>query len=335
MATTKLAIDFDSAYTNIYMIGSGMVLSEPTVAAVEDGERGAIKAIGEEASKLIGKTGKNTTIVFPVFEGEVVNERVATGVLGGFLKKLGLGGVFADITAIFSVPCGADYNMLESYRRTARAAGIAKVCFAETPILSALGQRIPFTDSKPCFVVDMAGGTTCIAALSLDGIIAGVSVNFGGNKISADLIDYIAERFGLQVGLLTAEKLKTEIGSLETGDGLSCVINGRDISTGSPRALSVKAYEIAEPIKRYFDKIAEITMEVLKKLPPEVSAEIRHSGLYLSGATSCIYGLSDYYESKFGMHVHVAENGLTATALGGGIALADKNLLKKVALDCK
>lgn len=335
MAAVKIAIDFDSAQTNVYQIGSGIVLSEPTVAAVEDGERGEIKAIGEEASKLIGKTGKNTAIVFPVFEGEIVNERVAAGVLGGFMKKLGLGGAFKDVCAIFSVPCGATYEMIEAYRRVAKASGISKTHFAETPVLSALGQRIPFTESKPCFVVDMAGGTTNIAALSLDGIIAGISVNIGGNKISADLIDYVAERFGLQTGLLTAERIKKELGSLESGDSLSGVINGRDIQSGSPRSLALKAYEIAEPIKNYFDRIAEITASVLKKLPPEVSAEIRHSGIYVSGAASCVYGLADYYENKFGMRVHVAENGATATALGGGIALSDRNLLKKAELDCK
>ncbi len=335
MAAVKLAINFDSARTDIYQIGSGMVLSEPTVAAVEDGDRGEIKAIGEEASRLIGKTGKNTAIVFPVFEGEIVSERVAAGVLGGFMKKLGLGGVFRDVTAIFAVPCGADYRVIEGYRRVAKAAGISKTHFAETPVLSALGQRIPFTESKPCFVVDMAGGTTNIAALSLDGIIAGISVNIGGNKISADLIDYVAERFGLQTGLQTAERIKKELGSLESGDALSGVINGRDVKSGAPRAIAVKAYEIAEPIKNYFDKIAELTASVLAKLPPEVSAEIHRSGIYLSGAASCVYGLGDYYESKFGMSVRVAENGASAVALGGGIALSDKNLLKKVELDCK
>lgn len=335
MSQLKFAIDFDSAYTNIYKLGSGMVLSEPTVAAVEDGERGAVKAIGTEAGKLIGKTGKDTAIVFPVFEGEIVNERVASGLLGGFLKKVGLGMGFSGAAAIFSVPCGADYAMLDSYRKVAKNSGISKVYFAETPILSALGQRIPFTDSKPCFIIDMAGGTTNIAALSLDGIIAGVSVNFGGNKISADLIDYIAEKFGLQVGLLTAERLKKEIGSLESGDALSTVVNGRDIRTGAPRAISVKAMEITEPIKNYFDKIAEIAMSVLKKLPPEVSAEIRHSGIYVSGGVSCVYGLDEYYGEKFGIKVNVAENGLTAVALGGGIALGDSALLKKIAVNYK
>ncbi len=332
MSSQKFAIDFDSTYTNIYKIGSGLVLSEQTVASVENGEKGAVKAFGTEAGRLIGKTSKNTTIVFPVFEGEIVNERVASELLGYFLKKVGLTSMFMGASAVFSVPCGADYDMLGTYRRVAKNCGINKVYFVESPILSALGQRIPFTDSKPCFVVDMSGGTTSVAALSLDGIIAGVSVNFGGNKISADIIDYVSEKFGLQIGLLTAERLKREIGSLESGDSLSTVVNGRDITTGAPRAISVKAYEIAEPIKKYYDKIAEIVMTVLKKLPPEVSAEIRHSGIYISGSEGCVYGLNKYYEDKFGMKINVAENSASAVALGGGIAMGDADLLKKIAI---
>lgn len=335
MPAQKFAVDFDSAYTNIYKLGSGLVLSEPTVAAVEEGEKGEVKAIGAEASRLIGKTGKNTAIVFPVFEGEIVNVKVAAGLLNGFLKKAGYKGFSLGASVLFSVPCGADYKMLEAYKEVASACGIGKVYFAETPVLSALGQRIPFTESKPCFVIDMSGGVTNIAALSLDGIIAGVSANFGGNKISADLIDYIAERFNLQVGLLTAERLKREIGSLESGDALSAVVNGRDLSTGAPRALAVKAMEIAAPIKKYYDKIAEIAMSVLKKLPPEVSAEIRRSGLYVSGSESGVYGLEGYYQEKFGMKVTVAETGSAAAALGGGAALGDEELLKKIIIKFK
>ncbi len=335
MATVKLAIDFDSAYTNIYMLGGGVVLSEPTVAAVNQDEKNEVKAIGEEAKRLIGKTGKNTKIVFPVFEGEIVNEKVAIGTLKGFLNKLNLGGGFSSCQAIFSVPCGVTNVMLEKYRKVAKACGISKVLFAEAPLLSALGQRIPLNDSSPCFIIDMAGGTTNIAAVSLDGIIAGISVNFGGNKISTDIIDYIAERFGLQIGLLSAERLKNEIGSLDKNDELSAIVNGRDLKTGAPRAISVKAMDIIEPVTKYFEKIAELSIAVLKKLPPEVSAEIRHAGIYISGIASSIYGLDKYLSEKFSMKVNVADTGHMSVALGGGTVIGDNELIKKIILSSK
>ncbi len=328
----KFAIDFDSSWTNIYKLGSGLVLSEPTVCAVDDGGKGAVKAIGFEANKLVGKTTKNTKTVFPVFEGEIVNEKVATELLSGFMKKIDGGNKFFGRDAVFSVPCGIDSKMLDTYRKVAKNCGFSKISFIEAPILSALGQRIPLSDSKPFFVIDMAGGTTNIATVSLDGVIAGVSVNFGVNKISADIIDYVCERYGIQIGLLTAERLRNEIGSLDVTDGLSLVINGRSVSDGNPMALSVRAMELFEPIKCYYDKIAELSLSVLRKLPPEVSAEIRHSGIYVSGIGSTVYSLEKYYTDKFKMQVNVAKNGMMNVALGGGAVLADNSLRKKLQL---
>lgn len=335
MTHEKFAIDFDSCYTNIYKLGSGLVLSEPTVAAVEDGGKGSVKAIGYEANKLIGKTTKNTRTVFPVFEGEIVNEKVATELLAGFMKKVGGYGKLFSSEALFSVPCGVDYKMLEKYRKVGKSCGFSKITFIEAPLLSALGQRIPLSDSKPFFIIDMAGGTTNIAAVSLDGVIAGVSVNFGANKISADIIDFVSERFGIQIGLLTADRLKKEIGSLDINDGLSIVVNGRNIKTGKPTSLSIKACDLFEPIKEYYDKIADIALSVLQKLAPEVSAEIRHSGIYISGISSSIYGLKNYYRDKFDMQINLAENGLMSIALGGGVTLSNALLKKKLALNIK
>lgn len=327
----KFAIDFDSSYTNVYKLGSGLVLSEPSVASVEEGEKRAVKAIGYEAYRLIGKTAKNTKIVFPVFEGEIVNEKVATEVLDGFLRKV-KPERFSPASALFAVPCGATFDMIEKCKTVARNCGIVKSFFVESPILSAIGQRIPLSDSKPCFIIDMAGGSTNIASVTLDGVIAGVSVNFGGNKVSADVIDFIAEEYGLHIGLQTAERIRKEIGSLKTNDGLATVVNGRDMKSGKPRSISVRAMDLVSAVSAYYDKIAELGLEMLKKLPPEVSAEVRQEGLYVSGIASSVYGLAEYYSEKFGMKVNVSENGVTDVALGGGIVIGNPDLLKKIAL---
>ena len=332
MAVQKLAVDFDSVHTNIYLVGGGLVLSEPTVAAVGFDDKREVKAVGDEAKKLIGKTAKNTKIVFPVFEGEIVNEKVAVSLLSAFLDKVCTKSGLFGPHVLFPVPCGVNADTIDKYKKLAKRCGVSKTYFAEAPILSALGQRIPLNDATPCFVVDMAGGVTNIAAVSLDGVIAGVSVNFGANKISTDIIDYVADRFGLQIGLLTAERLKSEISSLDEFDALSTIVNGRDVKTGAPRSLSLKAKDIFEPTKKYFDKISELSLELLKKLPPEVSAEIRHAGIYVSGIGANVYGLEKYYASKFGIKTNVAENAMMAVALGGGIAIGDNDLLKKITL---
>ncbi len=331
MAREKFAVDLDSAYTNIYKIGSGLVLSEPTVAAVEDGSKVSVKAIGTEAYKLLGKTSKNTKIVFPVFEGEIVNADVCSDMLSGFLKKVKTGRWQRPV-ALFSVPCGVNSKTIDDYRKISSACGIGKTYFVESPILSALGQRVPLTESLPCFCVDMAGGVTNIAAVSLDGVIAGISVNFGGNKISADIIDYVSDFYGVQIGLQSAEKLKREIASLDENDELSVVVNGRDTDTGAPRSVSVKAADLIKPVRKYYDKIAELATDLLRKLPPEVSAEISHSGIYVSGTESGVYGLARYYEKLFGINVSVEKKGRMSVALGGGIALGNEELLKKISL---
>ncbi len=335
MSKIKLSVDFDSFYTSIYRSEYGVVLKEPSVAAVDEAQNGAVKAIGNEAKKLIGKTSKTTKIIYPVFEGEIVNEKVAVSVLSGFLKKIEVKNTLFGAEVLFSVPCGATAEMIDKYKKVSQKVGFGKVHFVESPYLSALGQRIPFTDSAPCFVIDMAGGVTNIAALSLDGIIAGVSVNLGANKICADVIDFIAERYSIQIGLLTAERLKNEIGSLDDNDGLSTIVHGRDLKTGTPTSITIKACDITEPIKIYFDKIAEIALSVLQKLPPEVSADIRRSGIYLSGVASSVYALENYYKQKFDISVKVAEDADLAVALGGGIAIGDKSLLKKIELKTK
>ncbi len=333
MASVKFAIDFDSSYTNIYKLGSGLVLSEPTVAAVEDTPACKIKAMGKEAYKLIGKTAKDTRIVFPVFEGEIVNEKVAEELLLAFLQKVGYGSKLIGCSAIFGVPCGASAEMLAKYKKVASSVGIGEVYFSEKPVLSALGQRIALTDSSARFVIDMSGGTTSVAALSLSGVISGVSINFGSNKISADVIDFLAERFGVQIGLQTAEKLKKEIGSLDPGDGLSAIISGRSTVNGEVKTLKVRAGDIVVPIKGYYDTIADIALTVIKKLPPETASEIRRSGVYVSGIGASAYGLEKYFSDKLGLKVNVASDGMYSVALGGGIAIGDKEILKKVRLE--
>lgn len=330
MSAEKFAIDFDGSVTNIYKLGSGIVLSEPTVAAVGIDGKDEIKAVGNDARKLIGKTAEKTKIVFPIFEGEVVNERVAAGLLSVFLKKVGVKNRLVNVRSVISVPCGVTADMLYKYEAVAKSVGINKTYFVEAPILSALGQRLPLTDSCPIFLIDMAGGVTNIAALSLDGIISGISVNFGSNKITTDIIDYIADYYGLQIGLLSAEKIKAEIGSLLDDDGLSTVVNGRDIRTGTPKSICIKALDLIEPVRKYYDKIAELSMSMLVKLPPEVSAEIRHSGIYVAGVGAKIYGLEKYYAEKLKMTVNIFDVPDMAVALGGGVAIGNYDLLKKI-----
>ena len=197
----KLAIDLGSSVTKIYKIGSGIVLAEASCVAVASGTN-MVKAIGEEAKQLIGKTAEYTTIVFPVFEADIVNEQMAAVMLQYFLKKINIGKGQAKRTEVlFSVPCGAENGLLDKYYRLAEACGIGLVHFVEVPFLSAFGQNLTLNESSPVFVVDIGGGSTNIAAFSLDGIIAGIGTGIGvgastsiarclgrGDKVRADAL---------------------------------------------------------------------------------------------------------------------------------------------------
>ena len=176
-----------------------------------------VEAINTQVSEL--------KAIITDMKGEIVNEKIAIATLSAFLDKIDARGKLGGCHSVFSVPCGVTPEMMEKFSIVAKKSGITKAYFVETPILSALGQRIPLNDSSPCFIVEMGGGITNIAAVSLDGVIAGISVNFGSNKISTDIIDYVAETYGLQIGLLTAERLKKEIASLAKNDGLTTVVN--------------------------------------------------------------------------------------------------------------
>ena len=329
----KLAIDLGSSVTKIFKIGSGVVLAEPTCIAVSTSS-GTVKAIGEEAKLLIGKTAEFTTIVFPVFEADIVNEEMAAVMLTYFLSKIGVTRSRArKAEVLFSVPCGAQDELLEKYRRLAAACGIGSVCFVEVPFLSALGQNMPLSETEPVFVVDMGGGSTNIAAFSLDGVIAGIGLNIGGGNIDSQIIDCIAQDFGLKIGLQTSEKLKMTIGSLYESDNESMIVNGRDIQSGRPRSIAVTSGDIYGCVKLFADKVIQYTGMVIAKLPAEVSAVIWHNGISLSGGTARIIGMDDYFSHALQVDVTLADEPQMAVVLGGGRTIGDEEVLEAVRIE--
>ncbi len=326
----KLAIDFGTAMTKIYKLGSGIVLAEATCVTVQK-DSGEPRAFGNDAKRLLGKTADQTDVVFPVYEGEILSERLAGALLDHFLKKVVRRS--GSIEALFCVPCGFKDESREKVYRVAKAAGISRVNFAETPFLSALGQDVPLSESNPVFAIDIGAGVTSIATFSLDGIIAGISMNVGGNNMDIHIIDHIADNFNLKIGSLTSEKLKNTVGSLIEDDNQSSIINGRDISTGKPRSVSVSSQDIEFPIRIYIDKIIEYAELVLRKLPAEVSAAVGKNGVYLSGGVTAMAGLADYIARKLQMDAHLSGDPQMAVVLGGGRAVGNPALLRRIRLE--
>lgn len=316
--------------TKIYKIGSGIVLAEATCVTVQK-DTGEIRAFGNEAKRLLGKTAEQTDVCFPVNEGEIISERLAGALLDFFLKKVVKRG--ASIEALFCVPCGYKIESREKLYRVAKMAGISRVNFVETPFLSVLGQDFPLSEANPVCAIDIGAGVTSIATVSLDGVIGGISMNVGGNNMDVHIIDHIAEKFNLKIGALTSEKLKMTVGSLIEDDNQSTVINGRDLQSGRPRSVTVTSADIAFPVSVYIDKIIEYTELIWKKLPAEVSASMVKNGVYLSGGVSSIAGLADYVARKLQTEAHLASDPQMAVVLGGGRAVGNSALLRRIRLE--
>ena len=330
MRGNVIAIDLGSVNTVIYQLGAGVVLFEPSVVLIDEQQKRRIKAVGSEAKRLIGKTAGKSSVVFPINEGLIVDEKAAASMLESFLNKITLKKLSLRPQVLLSVPCGLDNDEIKKYLRVLAGAGVYSIDLVESPILTALGSGVPISESTPCFIVDIGGGSTNIAAVSLDGVIAGVSVNMGGRNIDAMIMKHIEEYFNLKIGTLTAESLKIQIGSLFENDVARIVASGRDLTSGKPRSISVSSQDIYFPIKAFYDKLFEVVELVMAKLPAEVSAEIRRNGVYFAGGASKIPGLDVYFKDRVAIKANVDDEPEIAAATGGGMVAGNVALLKKI-----
>ena len=325
----KLAIDLGSSVTKIYRAdtSSGIVLAEPSCVAVA-GEEREVKAIGKEAKSLIGKTAEYTSIIYPVYEGEIVDMRLAAAMLSQFLLRVGVkSSALSRAQILLSVPCGASDRVLSDYMLLAEECGLKKVYFVEQPYLAAVGAGAILTDSDPVFCIDIGGGVTNVAVVSADGIIAGLSMNIGGNNMDSNVLQKVAKVNKLRIGPLTAERIKNEIGSFSPAARGAIVAEGSSVETLRPAASSVQATDVADCLRVYIDKILEYAGAVLKKLPAEVAATVNRNGVFLSGGVMKIPYLPQYIGAKLEMRYHVCEEPQFATVLGGGAVVRDKDLL--------
>lgn len=331
MKLPSMAIDLGSANTRMYQLGTGVVLEEPSYIAL-DGDRRSVRSVGQEAKSLIGRTVDGTTVRAPIFEGNVNDEGAAALMLDIFLNKVTLKRLGKRSPVLFSVPCGAENAMIKKYEKVLNACGVYDAFFVESPVLTALGAGVPLTQSNPCFLIDIGGGSTKMASVSLGGVISGINVNMGGKTIDKMIVDFIEDRFGLKVGVLTAELVKIQIGSLLENDNTEIIVNGRDCESGRPRAVAVRSSDIFEPIRRFFDKILRIADMLMAKLPAEISADIRRSGVYFAGGGARFLGLEQYFHYNAGIRANICEYPELATVCGAGIVCGNGKLLSSLNL---
>jgi len=329
----KIAIDLGSSMTKIYRAdtNSGIVLAEPSCVAVGNLDE-EVTAIGKDAKSLIGKTAKCTKIVYPIYEGVVVNRYLAVTMLQGFLARIGIKkSALRWAQILVSVPCGLSDTQLSEYVALMEDCGLDRVFFVEQPYLAALGGGAILSDADPIFCLDIGGGVSNAAVISPNGIISGLSINVGGNNIDANIIKKIEDDKNLKVGALTAERIKNEIGSLSASPLGTMVAEGRSLENFQPASASVHASELTDCVSMYINKILEYAVGVLWNLPAEVSATVHRNGVYLSGGVMKLTQAPQYIGTRLGMRYRVCEEPQFATVLGGGVLLRDKDLLERFA----
>ncbi len=330
----KLAIDMGSSMTKIYRAdaGNGIVLAEPSCVAVRGNSR-EVCAVGKEAKKLVGKTAEFTEIIYPVYEGEIINEWIAAVMLKQFLARVGGASLWKRSEILFSIPCGMGEEAKSVYRTVAEDCGLKRVKFVEVPYLSALGSDGVLSEADPVFTIDIGGGVTNIAVVSLYGIVAGLSMNIGGNNMDENIAVRLEKEKGLRIGSLTAERIKNEVGSLSLSSRGSCVAEGSSVAYARPASLAVQSADVYDCIRVYVDKIIEYASIVLRKLPAEVAATVNKNGIYLSGGVTKLAFLPEYISQKLEMRTHVCEEPQFAVVSGGGAVIRDKILLERIAQD--
>ncbi|HEX5681160.1 MAG TPA: rod shape-determining protein [Desulfobacterales bacterium] len=332
--SNDLAIDLGTANTLVYVKGKGIVLSEPSVVAVSTSQRAKnrVLAVGIEAKKMLGKTPGSIVAIRPMRDGVIADFEVTEAMLRHFIHKVHNRRTFVRPRIIIAVPSGITQVEKRAVRESAESAGAREVFLIEEPMAAAIGAGLPITEPTCNMVVDIGGGTTEVAVISLKGIVYSRSVRVAGDKMDAAIIQYIKRKYNLLIGERTAEIIKTSIGnaypdpqSLETIE-----VKGRDLASGIPKILSIDSEEIRVAISEQIDAIVETVKIALEQTPPELSADIVDRGIILTGGGALLKNLDKLLREETNLPITVAERPLETVALGSGKALDNLDLLKEI-----
>lgn len=327
--TTKLGIDLGTANTLVYVPGKGIVLNEPSVVAVNQLDNRVV-AVGSEAKEMVGKAPDNIMVYKPMKDGVIADYRITEAMLRYYISKaLGRFNLFKPDIMV-SVPAGVTSTERRAVIEATMRAGAKNAYVVKEPILAAIGAGIPIYEAHGNMVVDIGGGTTDVAVISLGGIVSSTSVKHAGNKTDQAIADYIKKTFNLAIGDKTAEEVKTAIGSaIPIEEELSYVIKGRDFLTGLPRSVEVRTNEIVRAIDGELKDIIRAIKTVFQETPPELSADVIDQGITLTGGSSQLRNLAELVFRKTGVKAYVAEDPLYCVAKGTGIALEHLDVYKK------
>jgi rod shape-determining protein MreB len=332
--SNDLAIDLGTANTLVYIKGKGIVCNEPSVVVIRKDDKKPI-AVGTEAKRMIGKTPANITAIRPMKDGVIADFDATGEMLKYFIKKVHKRSSFVSPRIIIGVPSGITQVEQRAVKDAAQVSGAREVYLIGEPMAAAVGVGLPVGEPSGNMIVDIGGGTTDVAVISLDGVVYSKAVRVGGDKMDEAIMAYIKRRYNLMIGDTTTEQIKINIGSAYKTDGIeqhAMEIKGRDLISGIPKTLSINEDEIREALQEPVNTRLDTIKIILENTPPELAADIVDRGIVLAGGGALLRGLDLLIREETGLPVIVAEDPITAVVRGVGKMLDEIDLLKKLAL---
>jgi len=337
MLSDDLAVDLGTANTLVYVKGKGIVLSEPSVVAVRTDKRSRnrVLAVGTEAKNMLGRTPGNIVAIRPMQDGVIADFEVTEAMLRHFIQKAHRRSKFVRPRVIIAVPSGITQVEKRAVKESAESAGAREVYLIEEPMAAAIGAGLPITEPICNMVVDIGGGTTEVAVISLAGIVYSRSIRVAGNKLDAAIMQYIKRNYNLLIGERTAETIKTSIGNAypDSEDLETIEVKGRDLISGIPKILAIDSEEIRGAISEQIDAILETVKIVLEHAPPELAADIVDRGIVLTGGGALLKNLDKLIREETGLPITVAEDPLSTVVIGCGKVLESIEILKEVKIE--
>ena len=325
-----MAVDLGTANTLVYVRGRGIVLNEPSVVAVNTATS-AILAVGAEAKRMIGRTPSHIRVIRPLRDGVIADFDITEKMLRYFIQKVHHRRLMAKPRIVVCIPSGITGVEQRAVEEATYAAGARAAFVIEEPMAAAIGAGLPIHEPSGNMVVDIGGGTTEVAVISLGGIVTATSVRVGGDELDEAIIQHVKKEYSVALGERTSEAIKIAIGSaFPTADEMIAEIKGRDLISGLPKTIHVTSEEIRKALEEPVNAIIDAVRNTLDRCPPELAADVMERGIVLTGGGALLKGMDERLKHETGMPIHVAENPLSCVAIGSGKCLEEFEVLKRV-----
>ncbi len=334
--SNDIGIDLGTANTLVYLSGKGIVLNEPSVVAINQ-KTGQVVAVGKDAKQMLGRTPQHIVAMRPLVDGVISDFEVTEEMITYFLNRAQKGNTkLLGPRVVVGVPSGITNVEIRAVRDATKNAGASEVHIVEEPMAAAIGMRLPVLEPTGNMIIDIGGGTTDIAVISLGGVVRSKNLKIAGDRLNNDIISYMRSEFKILIGEKTAEDIKINIGAVLPGDlPLEASVKGRDLITGLPREVVITDSDIREAISQSINTLVDGVREVLETTPPEVLSDIMQKGIFLSGGGALINGMAEIISEYTKIPVHIAPDPLTSVCRGTGIILENMELYKDILITNK